>query len=65
MPLCSVSTWTYAAVHNSAAALYSPVLQDALALLRVDDLYVDSFEIKDGASSASVTLFKANVRGAQ
>ena len=23
-------------------------LQDALALLRLDDLYVDSFEVKDG-----------------
>ena len=26
-------------------------LQDAVALLRMDDLYIDSFEIKDGASA--------------
>ena len=27
-------------------------LQDAVALLRMDDLYIDSFEIKDGTAVA-------------
>ena len=34
-------------VHSSKCAFRSS-LQDAIALLRLDDLYVDSFEVKDG-----------------
>ena len=29
-------------------------LQDAVALLRMDDLYIDSFEIKDGSYRANL-----------
>jgi len=38
---------TYDPSQSHRACAFDYVIQDAIALLRLDDLYLDSFEIKD------------------